>query len=50
MDCLSECIGRIPEKDQHAVLMELCLSFSDKQMVKLVKQIKGLHVIRESDL
>jgi len=50
MDCLSDCIERIPEKDQHALLMELCSSFSDQQMVNLVKQKKGFHVIREGDL
>ena len=30
--------------------MELCSSFSDQQMVNLVKQKKGFHVIREGDL
>lgn len=38
MDCLSECIERIPEKDQHALLMELCSSFSDQQMINVVRQ------------
>ena len=50
MDCSSECIERIPEKDQHALLMELCSSFCDQQMLNVLKQKKGLHVIRESDL
>lgn len=48
MDCLSQCIERIPEKDQRALLMELCSSFSDQQMINVLKQKKGLHVIRES--
>ena len=50
MDCLSECIERIPEKDQHALFMALCSSFSDQQIVNVVKEKKGLHVIRERDI
>lgn len=42
MDCLSECIERIPEKDQHALLMELCSSFSDQQMINVVKQKRAI--------
>ena len=33
MDCLGECIQRIPEKDQHALLIELWSSFSNQLMV-----------------
>lgn len=50
MDCLRECIGRIPEKDQNAILVELCLSFPGQQLVNLLSHVEGLYVIRESNL
>ena len=50
MDCLWECIGRIPEQDQHAILVELCSSIPRQQLVKLLNHVEDLHVLRESNL
>lgn len=48
MDCLKECIGRIPVQDQRAILVELCSSLG-KQLVDLLTHTKGLHIISEAD-
>ena len=48
MDCLKECIGRIPAQDQRAILLELCSSLG-KQLVDLLNHTEGLHIISEAD-
>ncbi|XP_078368456.1 uncharacterized protein LOC144652290 [Oculina patagonica] len=52
MDCLGECVGRIPENDRQAILLELCSSLPEEKLITLVNQAtcKGLYVIRESEL
>ena len=48
MDCLKECIGRIPAQDQRTILMELCLSLG-KQLVDLLAHTEGLYIISAAD-
>ena len=51
MDCLGECVERIPQDDRQAILMELCSSLPANKLVELVLQTGSkLHVISESDL